>query len=183
MHETHRLAALFHDRNVLDETDISTFFMHVVQGLLQDNLEAATSYEADGKSIQALALIDRHPSPGSHFGYHYAYEYVDTVAKTVRSGIVVANPHIAAPFGGIYPRGTTSRHYRQEPGGVVTRQDSSGRRRIYKVTLSDKLDHPLKLRDPNEDFVTRDFKKDMLDVCVSSPIRPISNILHELVTF
>jgi hypothetical protein len=168
------------DPHILEEQDITAYFTHVVQGLLQEHLETTAIYAIDGKNMEALALTDSY-NKEFPIGYNYVYSLVDTVNKVRQSGIVIANPRIYAPFRGRYSRESTNRHYYEQETGVIMRKDLVHHRRVFQVPLSGQFTNPLSLKDSADDSVTREFKADMVDIMCSGPLRPLSNLLRSVV--
>jgi hypothetical protein len=184
-------------QQLLAEREVHTIVTGAVSGLMalyQDNVAV---YQAPGNKddIKALALMGR-PIKQTHQpnmgGVKQAYHYAYTVGsnENILAGIVIANAIILGSNGlGTLDRHETMRQYttRLTPQkSKVLRQDwlNPGKynsRKLIGLTMEDVLRAPLGIELPEDDFVTAMFKRDILSIVESTPVAPMTNLLHTVI--
>lgn len=188
-------------QHLLEERDVHKIVTGTVLGLMALYGDKVAVYPSPRykNEIRALALMGRaikqtrRPQTGGiKQDYHYAY----TVGSDeyASAGIVIANARIldSESGGAILDRQHTMRQYTtrltQERADVF-RQDwqYSGKAILQKLigliglTMEDTLRAPLGVELPEDDFVAQAFKEDMLSLGESTPVLPMTNLLHTVI--
>lgn len=130
----------------------------------------------DKRITALLHLISPGGVADGMLGYHVAYTAVDLVERTNHKGIVIANPRISAGIYGVHDSNTTARHYKiADELPYIVRQDIVRGEVVDEMRLWGIVStrNPMDVQvDPSEPTPVSQFKEDILDVFVSTPVRP-----------
>ena len=191
---------------LLAERDVQKILIGAVHGLFDLYEDSAVHSNLPGSdvAIDSLALIG--PNKPNHassegedtrLGYHYAYTAL--TLNGLRAGIIVANAKMLNPLFLSKNRNQTLRHYEtKDPSELYEEDDTSEiiipRATVHRydwehaigmsarksdgpeINMEATLATPLGIGDPTADFVTDQFRKEIIELGISTPVRPLTDL-------
>ena len=190
-----------HTEELLAERDVQAIVVGTINGLMELYGEKIVTFQTldNTASVDTLALVGPpkrnfagNNRGNARLGYHYAY--TATSDSGVRAGIVVANAVAFNPLLSKMNRDDTMRHYATNlmlsPQASVHRTDWTHvtlgmpeKSVETELTMESILKTPLGMGDPTTDFVTEAFRAEVLELGISTPVRPLTNLFPTFIDY